>query len=332
MLGGAREVDHLPVGQVEIVTIGRVVEIPAPGAVAVPAPHRRPHGRRQGVDQDGHRPAGRRERIEVFDPRADFGRVRSADGPTADPEQPHDPAGEKLHAPLGAGQRKRPQSKPALPGGVVGGQLQVAAPEEPGDPAVRASEVEDEDARVVLQSLDEQEIERETLPRAGGPEDQRVADVAMKQVVVKRRLPLGFEDGERGPVQVRAARRAGRRAVDRRQARRRARRHKHGSNLPLPRLRRQSAEPRGELAVPFADRLRVVRREDAEYVSVQAFDVRKVAVQGDRQRQIAVGHAFGFEFNQGIAQAAGFHVGRAIDHRACRAFRLLYVGHHRVPL
>ena len=192
------------------------------------------------------------------------------------------------------GSAKGRKSKAARAGRVVGGQLQVAAPEEPGDPAVRAPEVEDEDARVVLQGLDEQEIERETLPRAGRPEDQRVADVAVKQVVVKRRLPLGFEDGERGPVQVRAARLAGRRAVDRRQARRRARRHEHGSDLSLARLRRQSAEPRRELAVAFADGLRVVRREDAENVSVQAFGLRQVAVQGNGEREIAVGHPLRF--------------------------------------
>ena len=73
-------------------------------------------------------------------------------------------------------------------------------------PAVRAAEVEDEDARVVLQGLDEQKIEREALPRAGRAEDERVADVAVKQVVVKGGLPLGFEDGERRAVQVSAAR------------------------------------------------------------------------------------------------------------------------------
>ena len=116
-----------------------------------------------------------------------------------------------MEAPLGAGQRKGPQPKAAVPGRVVGGQLQVAAAEEPGDPAVRAAEVEDEDARVVLQGLDEQKVERETLPRAGRAEDERVADVAVKEVVVKRRLPLGFEDGERRAVQVSAARGAGRR-------------------------------------------------------------------------------------------------------------------------
>ena len=44
MLGGAGQVDHLPVGQLKVVAVGRVVEVPAPGAVAVPAPHRRPHG------------------------------------------------------------------------------------------------------------------------------------------------------------------------------------------------------------------------------------------------------------------------------------------------
>ena len=159
-----------------------------------------------------------------------------------------------------------------------------------------------------------------------------MADVAVKQVVVKRRLPLGFEDGERGPVKVWAARRAGRWAVDGRQARRRARRYKHGSDLPLARLRRQSAEPRGELAVPFADHLRVVRREDAEHVTVEAFGLLKVAVQGNGERQIAIGHALRFEFDQGISQAVGFHFGRAIDHRRRRAFGFLYVGHHRVPL
>ena len=85
-----------------------------------------------------------------------------------------------------------------------------------------------------------------------------MADVAVKQVVVKRRVPLRLKDGERGPVKVWAAGLAGRWAVDGRQARRRARRHEHRTDLPLPRLRRQSAKPRGELAVPFADHLRVV--------------------------------------------------------------------------
>ena len=50
----------------------------------------------------------------------------------------------------------------------------------------------------------------------------------------------------------------------------------------------------------------------------------------NRQREIAIGHAFGFEFNQRVPQAAGFHVGRAVHHRGRRAFRLLYVGHHRI--
>ena len=170
------------------------------------------------------------------------------------------------------------------------------------------------------------------FPDAGRPEDQRVADVAVKEVVVKRRLPLGFEDGERRAVKVSAARGAGRRAVDGRQARRRARGDKHGSDLAFPRLRRESAKPRGELAVAFPDRLRVVCREDAQQIAVQSFGLRKVAVEGNRQREIAIGHAFGFEFHQRIPQAAGFHVGRAVHHRAGRAFRLLYVGHHRVPL
>ena len=67
------------------------------------------------------------------------------------------------------GQRKGPQPNAAVAGRVVGGQLQVAAAEEPGDPAVRAAEVEDEDARVVLQGLDEQEIERETLALRQSP-------------------------------------------------------------------------------------------------------------------------------------------------------------------
>ena len=57
---------------------------------------------------------------------------------------------------------------------------------------------------------------------------------------------------------------------------------------------------------------------------------RKVAVEGNRQGKVAIGHAFGFEFDEGIPQAAGFHVGRAVHHRAGRAFRLLHVGHHRI--
>ena len=97
-------------------------------------------------------------------------------------------------------------------------------------------------------------------------------------------------------------------------------------------MRRQSAKPRRELAVPFADGLRVVRREDAEHVTVQSFGLFQLAVEGDGQREIAVGDPFGFQLDQRIPQAAGFHVGRAVHHRAGRAFRLLDVGHHRVPL
>ena len=185
---------------------------------------------------------------------------------------------------------------------------------------------------VVLQGLHEQKIQHETFPRAGRPEHERVADVAVKQVVVKRRVPLRFQNGERRPVQVPAARLAARRAVDRRQARRHAGRHKHGADLPLARLRRQAAKPRGELAVAFADRFRVVRGKDAEKIAVQPFGVGQVAVQGDGEREVAVGDAFGFEFHQGLAQAAGFHLGRAIDHRRRGAFGLLHVRHQRVPL
>ena len=55
-----------------------------------------------------------------------------------------------------------------------------------------------------------------------------------------------------------------------------------------------------------------MRREDAKQIAVQSFGLRKVAVERNRQREIAIGHAFGFEFNQRIPQAAGFHVGRAV--------------------
>ena len=202
--------------------------------------------------------------------------------------------------PLGLRQRKRAQSKPALAARVVGRQLHVAAAQESRDPAVRAPEVQDENAGVVLQGLNEQEIERETFACAGRAEDERVAHVAVEEVIVKRRLPLGFEDGERGPVQVAAPRVAGWRTVDRRKTCRRASRHKHIPHLPLARLRRQPAKPRRELTVAFPDDLRVVRGEDAEDVPVQPFCLLKGAVQGDRERQIAVGDALGFQLHERI--------------------------------
>ena len=75
-----------------------------------------------------------------------------------------------------------------------------------------------------------------------------------------------------------------------------------------------------------------VRRKDAKHVAVQSFGVLKVAVQGDSERQIAVGHALGFKFDKGISQAARFHLGRAIDHRRRSAFGFLDVRHHGIAL
>ena len=43
MFGRPGQVDHLPVGKFQVVTIGRVIEIPGPGSRAVPASHRGPH-------------------------------------------------------------------------------------------------------------------------------------------------------------------------------------------------------------------------------------------------------------------------------------------------
>ena len=55
-------------------------------------------------------------------------------------------------------------------------------------------------------------------------------------------------------------------------------------------------------------------------------------MQRDGQREVAIGDPLRFQLHERIAQAPRFHVGRAIDHRRRGAFRLLDVGHHRVPL
>ena len=196
MLDRAGQIDHLPVGELEVRRPARrVVEVRAPGAAFDPTAPGRPRRGRKRACQDAQRPPLRLERIQVFDARADLARVRPARFPAAELEEPEHPARQELERPRARRERERLQPERRLR--LAGRELQVAPPEEPGQPAVGAAQIQDQDARVVPERLDQKEVQREALARAGRAEHQRVADITGKQVVVVRRAPRGLQDRER---------------------------------------------------------------------------------------------------------------------------------------
>ena len=176
MFGRPGQVDHLPVGKFQVVAIGRVVEIPGPGARAVPASHRGPHALGQGPDQRAEVAAVRRKGIDVFDAIADFSGIVAGGCHTAESKQSRDPSGQELKCAFPRREAERAQAEGISRSAVVGGQFQVAPAEEAGERAIAAAQVEDQDARAVLQRLNEQEIQREALARPGRPEDQGVPE------------------------------------------------------------------------------------------------------------------------------------------------------------
>ena len=115
VLGRARQVDHLPVLEVEIVPIGRVVKVPGPRPVSVPAPQSGPHLRGKRTDQRPQGPAPGCKGVEVFDAGANLAGVFAAWRPPADPQQARDPAGEELESRSPSGSEKGRKRKPALP-------------------------------------------------------------------------------------------------------------------------------------------------------------------------------------------------------------------------
>ena len=293
-----------------------------------PAAPGRPRRGRKRAGQDAQRPPLRLERIEVLDARADLARVRAARLPAAELQQPEHPARQELERPRA--RRERERLKPERGLRLAGRQLQVAAPEEPGQPAVGAAQVQDQDARVVPERLDQEEVQREALARAGRAEHQRVAHVAGEQVVVVRRAPRGLQHRECLATEVTAPPRPPGRPEQRRQARRHAGRHEHLPHLPPTGLGREPREPRRQLAVALPDHLRVVRGEQPTQVAVQPLDPSELAVERHGQRGLPVAHAVRFQLDQRLAQPIGLRGRGRVDHRGGRALRLLHVRHHRV--
>ena len=153
MLDRPGEIDHLPVGELEIRRpASRVIEVRAPGAAFDPAAPGRPRRGRKRACQDAQRPPFRLERIQVLDPRPDLARIRPARFPAAELQEPEHPAREELERPRARreGERLQPERRLRL----TGRQLEVAASQKPGQPAVRAAQVQNQDARVVSESLD----------------------------------------------------------------------------------------------------------------------------------------------------------------------------------
>ena len=331
MLGGTGQVDHLPVGEGELVSAG-VVEDGAPGSVPVPAAHRSPHLSRQRVNEVGEGAPLGGERIEVLDPLSELVRVLRPFAPSAQLEQPSEPAGQEREGALSPGERKRAQLEAGFRAAVLGGQLQVSASEKPGEPAVGPSQIEDQNSRVVLKRLQEEEVEREALAGSGGSENQGVSDIAGEQVVVVGREPLGLQDGQRGFAKVTALRVAPGRAEDGRETSGGPRRYEDASDLPAPGLGRHPVEVDRELPVALPDHLGVVGGEDAPDVSVQALSLFGFAMQRQRKRQVAVADAVRFEFDERPSEPFGFGRRGRVLHRGARPLRLLHVRRHGIAL
>ena len=168
-----------------------------------------------------------------------------------------------------AGSEKGLNRKPALPA-PVGGELHSASTEKLGEPAIGAAQIQNEDTRIVLERLNQEKVQGKALSRAGRAEHQRVSHVALKQIVVVGRPPLGLEDRQRGRSQVAAVGGSHRRPEDRSQRSNHARRHEHGSDLPPSRLSRHPREPGGKLPVTLPDHLGVMTGKEAPDISVQA--------------------------------------------------------------
>ena len=128
------------------------------------------------MDQGGEGAPFGRLGVEVFDAAADLARVVPIQLPSADPHQPADPSGEERIGPLPGRQREWPQPERSV-SVPIGGQLHVSAPEKLGQPAVGPPKIENDDAGVVLEGLDQQEVQAEALAAARRAQNQGMADI-----------------------------------------------------------------------------------------------------------------------------------------------------------
>ena len=106
----------------------------------------------------------------------------------------------------------------------------------------------------------------------------------------------------------------------------------HAADLALARHGRHPGEPGGELAVAFADHLGVAAGEDAAEFRVEALGLGQFAVEGNGEREVAVGDAVRLQFHEGGAEARGLGLGGRVHHRVGGALGLLDVRHHGVAL
>ena len=131
MLDRAGQIDHLPVGELEVrCPAGRVIEVRAPGAAFDPTAPGRPRRGRKRACQDAQRPPLRLERIQVLDPGPDLARVRPARFPAAELQEPEHPARQELERPRARRERERLQPERRLR--LAWRQLEVAASRETG--------------------------------------------------------------------------------------------------------------------------------------------------------------------------------------------------------
>ena len=142
----------------------------------------------------------------------------------------------------------------------------------------------------------EQEVEREALARAGGPENQGVSRRRRRT----GRNGTGFASAFGSVVSVGASRWALRadaagRAEQGRKRGGRAGGHQNLSQLPGSGLPRHPVEPLRELPVALPDQLGVIGGEDAPQIAIQALNLGEIAMQGDREAQIPIGNAVAFQ-------------------------------------
>ena len=119
-------------------------------------------------------------------------------------EQPQHPSRQELERPGRRREGERLKAEHRLR--LAGRELEVAASDEPREPAVGAAEAENQDPGVVLERLDNEEVEREALARARGAQHQRVPHLAGEQIVAVGRTPRRLEHRERLPAVRKSAR------------------------------------------------------------------------------------------------------------------------------
>ena len=74
--------------------------------------------------------------------------------------------------------------------------LEIRAPEQPGQAAETSAQVEDESVRLVFLQIGDQEIQQEGFARSGAAENDGVRHVPVVKIEEVGRLMAGFEDRE----------------------------------------------------------------------------------------------------------------------------------------